>query len=443
MSDFVDHAALAACLKEFLPRQRWFGAKGESISRVELTHVEVMRREWPTLIRVEAEVLTEQGHSERYHVFVGVRPSGEPPTFLEDASDSLIGDIQTEHGFGYGYEALRDPELGLFLFNNIFPDLDSPERVRPMTGEMSNTLLVYDDARVFKIFRTLSEKVNLDLEVTEALGRVGFPHVASPLGVWRRDGVDLGMVQPFLAGGSDGWALAQTSLRDLLGGGGDPGLSGGDFAGEALRLGRTTAELHAALAEAFGTQPGEPTAWAQSMKAQLERVRHPDLNREAASQLFQRLAGVSDPGPSIRVHGDLHLGQVMRTDTGWFVLDFGGEPSRPVEERREFSSPLKDVAGMLRSLHYACWTALANQEVKEENLVTLAKDWEERNRGAYVDGYIDTARNLNLALLPSEDELGLVLRAFELDRGIYEIGYEVAHRPDWVYVPLAAMSRLY
>lgn len=436
----VDHKVLTSLIAEFLPRQRWFGGKGVAIESVELNCVDVMRDEWPVLLRVEADVRTEGGNSERYHVFVAIRPAGEPPLFLKDNSESLIGDIETDRGPGHAYEGLKDPEIGLFLFEKVFPDLAPPGLVRPMKGEMSNTLLVYDDSLVFKIFRTLSEKVNLDLEVTEALGKVGFTHVAAASGVWRENGVDLGMVQPFLAGGSDGWALAQTSLRDMFGSGGEPGLSGGDFASEALRLGATTAKLHAALAESFGTRPGEPGAWAAAMRTQLSRVNHPELNHAAATRIFDRLAQVGDSGPSIRVHGDLHLGQVMRTDAGWFVLDYGGEPSRPVEERREFSSPLKDVAGMLRSLHYACWTALANQE---EDMVSLAKDWEERNRGAFVEGYIHAARSLDNALLPSEESLGLVLKAFELDRGVYEIGYELAHRPDWIHVPLAAMSRLY
>lgn len=439
MSEIVDPDILARLLRESLPHQRWFGGKGVAIEKLDLQRVQVMRDQWPLLLRVEAQVTAAGGEAETYHVFVGIRPVGDQLRFLEDSSEPTMGDVETALGPGHAYEALRDPQIGLFLFHALFPDLASPELVRPMKGEMSNTLLVYDDALVFKIFRTLSEKVNLDLEVTEALGKVGFPHVAAPLGVWR-DGADLGMVQPFLAGGADGWALAQTSLRDMFGSGGEPGLSGGDFAAEALRLGATTAELHAALAEAFGTRPGEPGAWAASMQTQLARVHHAGLDQGAASRIFERLAAVGNAGPSIRVHGDLHLGQVMRTDLGWYVLDFGGEPSRPVEERREFSSPLKDVAGMLRSLHYACWTALANQE---EDRVGLAKDWEERNRGAFVDGYIDTARSLNSSLLPSEECLGLILKAFELDRGIYEIGYEVAHRPDWIHVPLAAMSRLY
>ena len=441
MEEFIDYDALSASLKEFLPRQRWFGGKGEVIERVALEHIEVMRNEWPCLLRLEADVRTESGGGDLYHVLVGVRPIGQPPTFLEENSDAAMGEFETRLGSGWAYDALRDGELTLMLYRQVFPDLAPPERVRPMKAEASNSLLIFDDSVVLKVFRSLSDKVNLDLEVTEALGRLGFPQVAAPLGVWRENGVDLGLVQPFLAGGTDGWALALTSLRDMFGGGGDPALSGGDFAAEARRLGATTAELHGALAEAFGVLPSDPKRWAEAMETQLARTHHPELDAEAASRTFRRLAEIKDPGPSIRVNGDFHLGQAIRTDSGWFVLDFGGEPSRPAEERREFSSPLKDVAGILRSLYYATWTALAEQE--ELRLQSLAQSWEERNRGAFVDGYMEAAQRIG-GLLPEDDSsFGLILKAFELDRGIYEVGYEMDHRPEWIKVPLAAISRLY
>jgi maltokinase len=433
---------LIEALERFLPSQRWFGGKGHEIDEIVPTRVEVLRSDWPALVRVEADVRAAGLEPERYNVLIGLRPTDWTLTFLEGNSDALMGELATDEGPAWGYEAVRDSELALKLFRGLFPDISRPARVRPITAEMSNTMLIYDDQVVFKIFRTLSEKVNLDLEVTEALGRVGFPHVAAPLGVWRADGTDLGMVQPYLAGGVEGWAMALTSLRDMFGSRADPWVSGGDFAAEAYRLGTTTGELHAALGEAFGISPGNSAEWARAMEGQLKRIDHPDLDKPAAQRIFERLAALDDAGPSIRVHGDMHLGQVMRTDTGWFVLDFGGEPSRPVEERRLPTSPMKDVAGMLRSLHYATWTAAAEQE-DEDATEELAREWEERNRGAFVDGYLEAARRLGGLLPEDEDNFGLVLKAFELDRGIYEIGYELAHRPEWVKIPMAAIQSLY
>src|SRR5439155_12290607 len=151
-----------------------------------------------------------------------------------------------------------------------------------------------------------------------------------------------------------------------------------------------------------------------------------------------RLRWVEDPGPTIRVHGDYHLGQVMRTDNGWYVLDFEGEPARPLEERRRPSSPLKDVAGILRSLHYASETAVRNydQPDQAERLGMLAAAWEGRNRRAFLDGYCETAQPAGL--LPGDDaSVATVLGAFELDKAVYELAYEQSHRPDWVGIPLA------
>lgn len=431
---------LAESLKDFLPRQRWFGGKARVIDRVVPTTVEVLRDDWPAVVRVEAVVTDAGGSSERYQILLGLRSTDSELGFLEEHSDSLLGDLPTQIGPAHAYEALRDPELCLLLFTILFPQIEPPRRVRPVTAEQSNTLLIYDDKLVFKIFRALSEEVNLDLEMTEALGRVGFSHVAAPAGIWRRGGTDLGMVQPYLAGAVEGWALALTSLRDMFGSRGDPALSGGDFAAEAHRIGSAMAKLHAALIEAFGKEPGNPAGWAESMKGQLERVSHPGLDKQAASAIFARLGAVSEAGPAMRIHGDMHLGQVMRTDAGWFFLDFGGEPSRPVAERRRPTSPLKDVAGLLRSLHYACRSALHEQEDKSYD---LAREWEERNRGAFVDGYLVTANRLGGLLPPDEPTFGLVLKAFELDRCIYEVGYELAHRPEWVNIPIAGIERLY
>lgn len=433
---------LSEALGRFLPGQRWFGGKGHEILEIVPDRVEVLHSDWPGLVRVEAEVRAEGMEPERYNVLIGLRPTDWTLTFLEGNSDAILGELATDEGPAWAYEAVRDTELALKLFRTLFPDILDPVRVRPITAEMSNTMLIYDDQVVFKIFRTLSEKVNLDLEVLEGLGRVGFPSVAVPLGVWRAEGTDLGMVQPYLAGGVEGWAMALTSLRDMFGSRADPWVSGGDFAAEAQRLGTTTAELHGALGEAFGISPGSPKEWARNMEGQLSRVDHPDLDKQAANRIFQRLAALEDAGSSIRVHGDMHLGQVMRTDAGWYVLDFGGEPSRPVAERRMPTSPMKDVAGMLRSLHYATWTSASEQE-DGAVAAELAREWEQRNRGAFVDGYLEAARRVGGLLPEDEDNFGLVLKAFELDRGIYEIGYELAHRPEWVKIPIGSIQSLY
>jgi maltokinase len=132
----------------------------------------------------------------------------------------------------------------------------------------------------------------------------------------------------------------------------------------------------------------------------------------------------------------------MRTDTGWFVLDFEGEPARPLDERRERSSPLKDVAGMLRSFHYATAVALREREEFElEALAGRAEAWERRNRDAFLDGYF-TTEGLAALLPPSPDDTLASVAAWELDKAVYEVAYERDHRPDWVEIPRSAITRL-
>ena len=138
------------------------------------------------------------------------------------------------------------------------------------------------------------------------------------------------------------------------------------------------------------------------------------------------------------MHGDYHLGQVMRTDEGWYVLDFEGEPARPIEERRRPTSALKDVAGMLRSLHYASMVAMFE---RDEEHTDEAAAWEQRNREAFLTGYLPKARAAGV--VPDDQaSTAVVLAAFETEKALYELGYEQAHRPDWARIPLAALRRL-
>jgi len=162
----------------------------------------------------------------------------------------------------------------------------------------------------------------------------------------------------------------------------------------------------------------------------------------AASPMLERLRSVIDPGPYMRVHGDYHLGQVMRTDTGWYVLDFEGEPSKVLTERTELLSPFKDVSSMLRSFHYATRHALGERPASDtERLDPLALAWDTHNRQAFLDGYRHTTGIDDL--MPPPEEAAAVLIGYELDKALYELDYERSHRPDWVSIPLDALDRLF
>ena len=165
-----------------------------------------------------------------------------------------------------------------------------------------------------------------------------------------------------------------------------------------------------------------------------------DLEGPVAS-LLERVAGFGTPGPAIRVHGDLHLGQVMRTDLGWFVLDFEGEPDRTLSERLAPASPLKDVAGMLRSLHYASRYSLSERDRSEwPGLQPAALAWELHNREAFLEGY-RSEPGIEV-LLPDARSMADVMSVYELDKALYELDYELAHRPEWVEIPMDALERL-
>ncbi|MDQ6616175.1 MAG: phosphotransferase [Actinomycetota bacterium] len=441
----------------YLGRQRWFsGEQAPDPTALRVVDADQLARAnggssrllW-AIVAVRSDAPDTPGASDdgaaeiRYQLLIGERPNGEPAEFLNGHEPSVLGSV----GDRYYYDATVDPVLALAWLNVITDGSVTAEWVRPVNVEQSNTSLVFDNRLIAKMFRRLLDGPNPDVEVTEALARVGFSHVAQPAAVWRKDGTDLAFVQQFLAGGTEGWALALTSLRDLYSyRPDDPADAGGDFAHEACRLGHMTAEMHLAMAEAFGIDLEQfPAAGWPAVVAEIENGLRAQLGEGfsgPAEQILDRLRAVSDPGPAIRVHGDYHLGQVMRTDDGWFVLDFEGEPARDMSERLAFRSPFKDVTGMLRSFHYAAHFALLEQEEHvQEELGALADWWESHNRQAFLDGYFATPGIA--ALLPDQREVGEVVSlAFELQKAVYELAYERAYRPDWIPIPSAAIGRM-
>ena len=444
----IDVPSLVPALSEWLPRQRWYSGQTEAAS-LAIIDQEIRGDQFPILIRllVEADDYT-------YQVVVGVRGRDEHPEFLRGHDQAVIADISTQAGDAMAYDAVYDPELALVILDAVAPH-EKAERARLMGAEQSNSSIVYDERLILKLFRRVQRGHNPEVEVTEALASQGFASVAEPLATQRVRDYDLAILQPFLAGASEGWSLALTSLRDLFGMNDtssipiisldspppplpDPGQAGGDFSGEAARLGAMTGGMHVALADAFGRHRTDSRVWAASIARQLDALEPGDYDRRGAKAILDQLADL-DPGHAIRVHGDYHLGQVLRTDAGWFVLDFEGEPARPLEERRHPSSPLKDVAGMLRSFHYA--SAVARTERDEYALEDLAAAWEDRNRQAFLRGYMRAASPGNI-LPPDPECVDAVLAAFELEKAVYEVGYERAFRPEWVHIPLAALRRL-
>ena len=435
---------LAALIPAYLGGQRWYaGAEAPDPSLVNIDELKELwvaddgtRRLWQAIVSAGPDW---------YQLLLGERPAGQRAEFLHGRDEAVLGAAAN----AYFYDATLDSEMAKVLLRVASGGGETATFARQLTAEQSNTSLVYDDRLILKVFRRLHEGRNPDVEVTTALVGAGFEHVATPLISWRDERFDLAFGQEFLAGGTEGWALAVTSLRDLYGSESrSPEEAGGDFAAEAERLGRVTAEMHLALQSVFGSAPA---AEAASSWSRLLDGFGPRLEAASAvagkslwpdcSLLVDRFGRVREPGAYFRVHGDFHLGQVMRTDNGWRVLDFEGEPARPLHERTAPCSPLKDVSAMLRSFHYAARHVLAEHRVAEwESLLPLAAAWEAHNRRAFMDGYEDVAGIQ--VLLPERGSVSAVVAAYELDKALYELEYEQAHRPEWVPIPLDALDRI-
>jgi maltokinase len=391
--------------------------------------------------------------SDCYQLFIGYR--ARLPARLRHAR------IGTHDGLQI-YDGLHDTALSRTLLDAIAADrtvgmlrfcripgaeIESGLDSLVLTGEQSNTSLVFGESAILKVFRRVAPGPNPDLEVPSALAELGSSHIAEPFG-WIETRVDgettvLADLSHYLRAALDGWSLAATSVRDLYATaeGTRAAETGGDFAGEAERLGVATAQVHADLAEAFGTSELEPEAIRELAEQMFRRLdlaiaAVPELARYAdlAGDAFSSLAKLTEPIPAQRVHGNYHLGQVMRTQTGWVVLDFEGEPASPLAQRRARSSPLRDVAGMLRSFDYAARHQLITRP-GASSLTVKASDWVRCNSDAFCAGYAAAG-----GLDPAENSV--LLRAMLLDRVVYEVIYEARYRPTWVPIPLASIAEL-
>jgi maltokinase len=414
----------------------------------------------PALLHLIIAVYQGDG-VDRYQVLAGIRST--LPDRLEHAK---IGDIAHHPSLPAGlagrsavlYDAAHDSELTSVLLRAIAAEetigpirfarvagaqINTGLESLAMPGEQSNTSLVFGEEAILKLFRRVAPGPNPDLEVTSALARFGSSHIAPPYG-WietRLDGAvtTLAIMSRFLPSATDGWSLAGTSVRDLYAGNvTGPAEAGGDFAAEAHRLGIATAEVHRDLAEAFGTDEMAPDSIRDLTERMYRRLdvacaAVPALTRyaEVIGAAFGDLAKADEPLTVQRVHGDYHLGQVVRTDYGWVVLDFEGEPAKPLAERRAMSPALRDVAAMLRSFEYAARYQLVGNP-HQEQLADLARAWAQRNGGAFCDGYAEASGS-------DPRRSGTALRAFELDKAVYEVMYEARNRPSWLSIPLESL----
>ncbi len=304
---------------------------------------------------------------------------------------------------------------------------------RVLTGEQSNTSIVVDEdgapTIIVKLFRTLHHGENPDVTVQRALSDAGSPYVPRFLGSVEAEWPDSGrrprvargtlaFAQEFLPGARDGWSIAVEAARD-----------GRDFADAAHDLGAAVAGVHGALAAALPGRPGRATdaatavaAWHRRLAIAASEVPAVAERRDGIAAVY--LTAFDRRWPRLqRIHGDLHLGQVLAVpDGGWRLVDFEGEPLRPMRERAVADLPLRDVAGMLRSFAYASAVGAGPDPTA----------WAHACREAFLGAYAAAA--------PSQVLDEGLLRALELDKAVYEAIYEARNRPDWLPIPLAGID---
>jgi maltokinase len=319
--------------------------------------------------------------------------------------------------------------------------------VRPVGTEQSNTSIVFDNELILKVFRRLEPGINPELEMLRFLTEHGFANIA-PLGGWYAYsggplGATLGILQQFVSGGIDGWELALDEIGDR------PEI----FHERLRRLGEVTGEMHSVLASdsndpAFAPETPSVEALGLLTATIDEEIAHVFVAIPEDDERLEPIAGRGEEvrehlrmlthsgtaGMTIRTHGDYHLGQTLWADDDWVVIDFEGEPARSLTDRRRKRSPLRDVAGMLRSFAYA---ATAAELLRD----TAAPDrWEEHAREQFLEGYFST---VDPRLLPSgQAAIDRLLAVYELEKAVYELRYELDNRPDWVGIPVAGIQRL-
>ena len=436
----LDEQALIA----HVTRQRWYGAKSRDVGHAEVLDSVVVRSSEPQLVLVLVAMRYETGVHDIYQLVYAVRDGAIELDGLADTA--LARELVSAMRSGLNLQGTD----GIVEFRPVegFAGIGRElVETRSITGEQSNTSVVFDDELILKVFRRLEPGINPDLEVLRFLTEHGFANIAA-LGGWYAYsggplGATLGILQQFVRGGRDGWELALDELAT------DPDR----FLTRLRRLGEVTGELHAVL----GSDPEDAAFAAETpsveslglltatVDEEIERVfldlPHDDealepiagRGEEVREQLRQ-LTHAGSTGKIIRTHGDYHLGQTMWADGDWVILDFEGEPARTLAERRRKRSPLRDVAGMLRSFAYAVSAVhfLRGVEPPEE--------WEEQARAEFLGGYLET---VDPALIPSgRAGLERLLSVYELEKAVYELRYEVDNRPEWVTIPVTGIQRL-
>jgi len=495
----------ATDVPEFLSRQRWFGSKGRALLSVALLDCsplgDTLPGPWLTLV----EATFAEGPAELYAIplviraaegrgrLVGRLDAAPTPLWAYDALDDSGARSTLLGAFERGETFATEGGRARFTRTGMFPSLRSPESrsSRRVASEQSNTSVIYDETLILKAFRKIAPGINPDCEVAGFLTtRTEFPHIPLLAGTLEYFGpggfeATLGMLQHFVPNQGDGWTFTLDHLKGFYAnvrGHPEPGrasqlvreVSAG-FLATVRRLGGLTGALHVALASdsadpAFAPEPiaaddvhGWAAAFIRGVTATLDELRNhvgtlSGALRNQAQAILDRQADLATQARGletltrngcvkIRIHGDYHLGQTLRTADDFVILDFEGEPARSLAERRAKYCPLRDVAGMHRSFDYAAAVALREWAGDHSGGTGLFEAWGEAwarvAAETFLEGYEAEARRAPARLLPaSRGAVTAALAVYELDKALYELRYELNNRPTWLPIPLRGLSRI-
>ena len=432
-------------LIEYVTRQRWYGAKSRMVSHAEVLDTIVLRHAEPQLSLALVEMRYDTGAHDIYQLLFSGGTEGvtfdsireEAGIAREIVSAMRTGlTLQGSQGVAEFHPAEDFSALGREL-----------GAARAVSTEQSNSSMIFDEALILKVFRHLEPGINPELEMLRFLTERGFRNIPALGGWYGYSGgpltATLGLLQQYVAGAVGGWELALDEITDAP----------ERFLDRLDRLAEVTAQMHTAL----GADPSDPafapeepsveslgllTATVDEEIARVflslpdddERL-GPILGRgEEVREQLRLLTHAGSAGRVIRTHGDYHLGQTLLSNNEWVILDFEGEPARTLVERRRKRSPLRDVAGMLRSFAYAATAAELTRDAE------IPDDWEERARERFLETYLET---VDATLLPpGEAAIERLLAVFELEKAVYELRYELDNRPDRVGIPVAGIERL-
>ena len=458
---------LETALPEYLPRQRWFGGKSRTIRKVGVVDWVELEKAVVTFLQVDYL----SGPSESYLAALMQRDGSLQDALQDDAFCArLLMSDELPTARGRIVAQISEKSAGSLP-------------IRRGSAEQSNSSIIYGDRLILKFFRRQQSGPNPDIEIGKYLKeKTTFDHVPPFKGSIEYYGPSgessaVAIVQGLVSHQGDGWIwtareleryyescegaalpMDDDSARDHI----------GPYLDAAAVLGRRTAELHLALAAetddpAFAPEPftaSDLGAMADHIRSEatsafdLLQSRLPELPpafREMAGRALERRsnfverlqfsADSLDYGKRIRTHGDYHLGQVLRTANDFVILDFEGEPARPLAQRRAKYSPVRDVAGMLRSFSYAAYSMLINRPEKLVSLEPWARVWERTVSAGFLSAYYAAALEGNFLPAANED-VRTLLNASLLEKAMYELNYELNNRPTWVPIPLAGILGL-